>query len=174
MSRALLPATTHCPIFHCPVFTIRWNVTTNRWNHSAMPNSWPIHGGLLIILRMALERNCIRFWWNERKIIGIGWECQKIQIPQNIPKNFKQFGCASFFFFFLQSDGFKLKCVKRCLTFIMKVEKWWEDYAYCTDRTPIFPFAAMAAIFIFESVNVEISPRYCLKVNACLEMNTRL
>ncbi|KAJ6637373.1 Peroxisomal carnitine O-octanoyltransferase [Pseudolycoriella hygida] len=48
------------------------------------------------------------------------------------------------------------------------VEKWWEDYAYCTDRTPIIPLCAMAAVLLTESVNVEASPQYRLKGTARL------
>ncbi|XP_037027164.1 peroxisomal carnitine O-octanoyltransferase isoform X2 [Bradysia coprophila] len=54
------------------------------------------------------------------------------------------------------------------------VEKWWEDYAYCTDRTPILPLSAMAAVFLIEATGIEISPQYRLKgaarlVYSCLE-----
>lgn len=54
------------------------------------------------------------------------------------------------------------------------VEKWWEDYAYCTDRTPVLPLSAMAAIFLIEATKIEISPEYRLKgaarlVHSCLE-----
>lgn len=54
------------------------------------------------------------------------------------------------------------------------MEKWWEDYAYCTDRTPILPFCAMAAVLLTESVNIEISPEYRLKVRGLNILNSPL
>lgn len=43
------------------------------------------------------------------------------------------------------------------------VEKWWEDYAYCTDRTPILPFAAMASELPSAITDMPVSKEYALK-----------
>jgi carnitine O-octanoyltransferase len=46
------------------------------------------------------------------------------------------------------------------------VEKWWEDYAYLTLRTPLLPYCMMAQPLIIASVGVEESEQYRLKALA--------
>lgn len=53
---------------------------------------------------------------------------------------------------------------KRTKTHRNWVEKWWEDYAYCTDRTPILPYAAMASDLPAAVVaNMPVTAEYALK-----------
>lgn len=44
------------------------------------------------------------------------------------------------------------------------VERWWEDYAYCTDRTPLLPYANMHGMYHGEQAGWTQTPDLRLKV----------
>lgn len=44
------------------------------------------------------------------------------------------------------------------------VERWWEDYAYCADRTPLLPYANMHGTYMGEQSGWLQTPEMRLKV----------
>uniref|UniRef100_A0A2M4AS50 Putative carnitine o-acyltransferase cpti n=1 Tax=Anopheles triannulatus TaxID=58253 RepID=A0A2M4AS50_9DIPT len=52
------------------------------------------------------------------------------------------------------------------------VDKWWEDYAYCTLRLPLIPYCIMVQPLLLDTVGLEVIPENFLKSSAtCLYHN---
>ncbi|XP_035777858.1 peroxisomal carnitine O-octanoyltransferase-like [Anopheles albimanus] len=52
------------------------------------------------------------------------------------------------------------------------VDKWWEDYAYCTLRLPLIPYCVMVQPLLLDTVGLEVIPENFLKSSAtCLHHN---
>lgn len=76
---------------------------------------------------------------------------------------------------FRNGIGIRLQRIleERTKTFKNWVERWWEDYAYCTDRTPIFPYAIMTSTVMCDAIGLETIPEKALKVNNSLNIEGR-
>lgn len=77
---------------------------------------------------------------------------------------------------FRNGIGIRLQRIleERTITHKNWVERWWEDYAYCTDRTPIFPFATMTSSVMCDAIGLETTPDKALKVSISLNRNQML